>query len=227
MIRKSLFVCTLLFLFATDARAQTLTDERVWFTLTLQEPGNPGSRWRWNFETYFRSREGVDELDSMGLRPTLIYAVTPHSSVGGGYTLVPSFPVTGGTLIEHRVYGQYGWSAAAAGGTLALRTRMEARFLENNSGTAGRLRQQVRFTHAFRKGSRVSWSAYDEVLIAMNDTARTPRGLDSNRLYGGVAIAMPHALRIDLGYLNQFLPGHRSALDRMNHILSSTLTVSF
>jgi hypothetical protein len=226
MIRKLMFVCTFLLL-ATNASAQTVTDERVWFTLILQEPGNAGSPWRWSFETYFRSRDGVDQLDSMGLRPTLIYAVTPHSSVGGGYTWVPSFPVLGGTLIEHRVYGYYGWNTSAAGGTLTLRTRMEVRFLEGNNGTAGRLRQQVRFTHPFQKGSRVSWSAYDEVLIGTNNTLRTPRGLDSNRVYGGVAIAIPHSLRVDLGYLNQFIPGHRGALDRMNHILSSTLTVSF
>jgi hypothetical protein len=226
MIRKVLFVCSLLLL-ATDARAQTVTDERVWFTLTLQEPGNAGSPWRWTFETYFRGRNGIDELDSMGVRPTLIYAVTPHSSVGGGYALVPSFPVTGGTLIENRVYGQYAWSTAAAGGTLAFRTRMEARFLENNNGTAGRFRQQVRFTHPFRKGSRSSWSVYDEVFVHTADTTRTPRGVDSNRFYGGVAIAMPHALRVELGYINQFSPGHRGAPDRLYHILSSALAVSF
>jgi hypothetical protein len=226
MIRKSLFVCTFLLL-ATDARAQTVTDERVWFTLTLQEPGNAGSPWRWNVETYFRSREGVDELDSMGVRPTLIYAVTPHVSVGGGYAFVPLFPVIGPTLIEHRPSGQFGWTTAVAGGTLSLRTRMEVRFVESNSGPAGRFRQQVRFTHAFRKGSRMSWSAYDELLVHTNSTTRAARGVDSNRLYGGVGIAMPHATRIELGYINQFSPGHRSLPDRMYHILSSALAVSF
>ena len=226
MIRKLLFVCTVLLL-ATDARAQTVTDERVWFTLTLQEPGNAGSPWRWTYETYFRSRNGVEELDTMGLRPTLIYAVTPHWSVGGGYAFVPLFPVTGPNLIEHRPYGQFGWTTAAGGGTLSLRTRMEIRFVESNSGPAGRFRQQVRYTRAFRKGSRLSWGAYDEIFVHTNSTSRAARGVDSNRIYGGVAIAMPHALRVELGYLNQFSPGHRGALDRMYHILSSTLTVSF
>jgi len=226
MIRKLLFVCTFL-LWATDARAQTMTDERVWFTLTLQEPGNAGSPWRWNFETYFRSREGVDELDSMGLRPTLIYAVTPHFSVSAGYAFVPLFPVTGPTLIENRPNGQVGWTTAAAGGTLSLRTRMEVRFVESNSGPAGRFRQQVRFTRVFRKGSRMSWSAYDELLVHTNGTMRAARGVDSNRAYGGVAIAMPHATRVELGYINQFSPGHRGSPDRMYHILSSALAVSF
>jgi len=226
MIRKLSCVCFFL-LWATDAGAQTLTDERVWFTLTLQEPGNAGSPWRWNFETYFRSREGVDELDSMGLRPTLIYAITPHWSVGGGYAFVPLFPVIGPSLIEHRPYGQVGWTTAVAGGTFSFRTRMEVRFVESNSGPAGRFRQQVRFTHPFRKGSRLSWGGYDEILVHTNSTTRAARGVDSNRFFGGVAVAMPHALRIESGYLNQFSPGHRGLPDRRYHILSSTLTVSF
>jgi hypothetical protein len=226
MIRKLLFVCVLFFV-ATDARAQTVTDERVWFTLTMQEPGNTGSPWRWTIETYFRSRNGVDEMDSMGIRPTLIYAVTPHFSVGGGYAYVPMFALTGRTFMENRVYGQVGWSTAVAGGTFALRTRMEIRFVESNSGPGGRFRQQARYTRAFRKGSRLSWSAYDELFVHTNNTTRAARGVDSNRMYGGVQIAMPLALRVELGYINQFSPGHRGLPDRMYHILSSGLTASF
>lgn len=226
MIRTLLFVSVLL-LFTTDARAQTVTDERVWFTLTMQEPGNAGSPWRWTIETYFRSRNGVDEIDSMALRPTLIYAVRPHFSVGGGYAYVPFFATTGLTFMEHRVYGQIGWTTAIAGGTLALRTRIETRFVEANSGPQGRFRQQVRFTHRFRKGSRFSWSAYDELFVHTNSTTRAARGVDSNRMYGGVQIAMPLSLSVDLGYLNQFSPGHRGQSDRMYHILSTGLTASF
>ena len=60
-----------------------------------------------------------------------------------------------------------------------------------------------------------------------NSTDRAARGVDSNRIYGGVQIAMPLALRVELGYLNQFSPGHRGLPDRMYHILSSGLTASF
>ena len=226
MIRKLVFVCVFLF-FATDARAQTVTDERVWFTLTMQEPGNAGSRWRWTIENYFRSRNGVDEMDSMGLRATLIYALTSHWSIGGGYAYVPLFTLTGRTLVENRGYGQVGWTTSVAGGTLSLRTRMEARFVESNSSAAGRFRQQVRYTRAFRKGGRVSWSAYDEIFIHTNSTTRAASGVDSNRIYGGVQIGLPLALRVELGYLNQFSPGHRGVVDRMYHILSTGLAASF
>ena len=33
--------------------------------------------------------------------------------------------------------------------------------------------------------------------------------------------------RVEAGYLNQFLPGHRGAADRMNHVLSTVLAISF
>jgi len=54
------------------AAQDTITDERVWFTLNLQERGSPDSPWRWTFETILRSRDGVDDLDTMSLRPTVI-----------------------------------------------------------------------------------------------------------------------------------------------------------
>src|SRR5690349_6592949 len=96
MIRRFLFLCILLGV-AVDARAQTVVDERVWFTVSLQETGTPTSPWRWSLESFVRSREGVSEVDVVGIRPTLIYALTSRSSVGVGYAFTPSFPVSGGT----------------------------------------------------------------------------------------------------------------------------------
>src|SRR6185503_561056 len=62
MIRRALLCCVVL-LWAVEARAQTVPDERVWFVLTLQEAGSADSHWRWNLETIIRSREGVSDLD--------------------------------------------------------------------------------------------------------------------------------------------------------------------
>lgn len=225
MIRTVLLVC-LLVAVPIAAAAQTVTDERAWFNFTLQEGGSAGSPWRWTLESYIRSREGVSDLDLAGLRPTIFYAITPRSVLGGGYAIVASFPAGGGTTTEHRVYGQYQWTGSAAGGTLALRTRLEARMIEGNSGTQGRLRQQARFSHPIGR-SRVSFVAYDELFLHLNNTSRNARGVEQNRAYGGVAIAASRSARIEAGYVNQFYPGHRSAPDRMYHVLSSALVVSF
>ena len=122
------------------AAQDTIADERVWFTLNLQERGSPDSPWRWTFETIVRSRDGVNDLDVLSLRPTIIYTLDKHSSVGGGYAFAPNFPSTGGVIVEQRPYGQYVFTAGLAGGTFTYRMRMEARFIEGNDGTLMRFR---------------------------------------------------------------------------------------
>jgi hypothetical protein len=209
------------------AAQDTVTDERVWFTLILQENGSPTSPWRGQSEVVLRSREGVSELDVFSLRQTLIYALDKHSSVGAGYAFSPMFPPNAGMNVEQRVYGQYGFTSGWAGGTVTTRTRLEARFIEGNSGTLMRLRNQARYAHPVHRGSKVSWMAYDELLLHLNDTTLRPKGIDHNRLFGGLQVAAWRNGRVEAGYLNQFLPGHRGAADRMNHILSTVLAVSF
>ena len=132
-----------------------------------------------------------------------------------------------GTIVEHRPYGQYIFTSGAAGGTFTYRMRMEARFVEGNSGTSMRLRNLARYAHPLHTGSKVSWMAYDELLLHLNDTRLRPQGVDQNRVFGGLQIAAWAAGRVEAGYLNQFLPGHRGTADRMNHILSTALAISF
>ena len=209
-----------------QASAQdTVTDERVWFTLNLQERGSADSPWRWTFETILRSREGVSELDVFSLRPTVIYAFNPHVSVAGGYAFAPTFPTSGGTTVEHRPSAQFSFTSGLGGGSVTLRTRMDFRFIEGNSGMLMRFRQQARYARPITK--RVSWTVYDELFVHVNNTTRSPRSIDQNRVFGGVQVAAWSSGRIEAGYLNQFSPGHRGAADRMNHVLSTALTISF
>jgi len=209
------------------AAQTTLTDERVWFTLNLQEKGSLDSPWRWTMETIFRSRDGVNELDVFSLRPTIIYSLSRRSTVAGGYAFAPSFPVSGGAVIEHRPYVQYGFTGAFGGGTVTIRERLEGRFIEGNNRALMRLRNLARYTRPIHHGSKVAWSAYDELLLHLNDTTRSPHGVDQNRAFGGLQIAAWPNGRVEAGYLNQFLPGHRGAVDRMNHVLSTSLAISF
>ena len=212
---------------AVAAAQDTITDERVWFTLNLQERGAADSPWRWTFETIARSRNGVDDLDTFSVRPTIIYSLDSHSSIGGGYAFAPAFPAAGGTVVEHRPYGQYGFTSGLWGGTFSSRIRMEGRFIEGNDGVLIRLRNQARYTHAIHHGSKFAWTAYDELSLHLNDTRLRAQGVDQNRAFGGLQIAAWPAGRVEAGYLNQFLPGLRGTADRMNHILATVLAISF
>ncbi|HEX5069968.1 MAG TPA: DUF2490 domain-containing protein [Vicinamibacterales bacterium] len=220
----------LLLALAARASAQipTMTDERVWFTFSAQGPlWNKSSPWRLTFESFVRSRDGVNQLDSASVRPILSYTLNRHSSIGGGLAFAPTFPVVGGSLMEYRWFEQYVFTAAVGGGTFSWRTRLEQRFIARNDGVDHRLREQVRYTHPIAPGSRTSLIGYDELFVHVNETRRYPEGgVDQNRLFAGAGRTINSRVRIEVGYLNQFTPGH-ALPDRMNHILSGSLLISY
>ena len=72
-----------------------------------------------------------------------------------------------------------------------------------------------------------AWIAYDELLLHLNDSRLRPQGVDQNRIFGGLQVAAWPSGRVEAGYLNQFLPGLRGTADRMNHVLSTVLAISF
>lgn len=227
MIRRAALCCLLLGLLcpATPASAQMVLDGRVWLTIAFQGRVTQESPWRWSFDAIARSREGVDDLDVTTFRPMLTYT-SARVSVGGGYTIVSTYRTSGGVATEHRPFGLLGWAAPTAGGTLSLRVRFEDRIIESNSGMLWRIRPQARFSHPLRPGSRLALVCSDELSVHLNTTTRSPRGIDQNRGFAGVSTTWSPHLRTEIGYLNQFLPGHGAA-NRMNHIVSTTLTAAF
>ena len=230
MFRLVALLLSCLFVVTVDAAAQTANptvhDGRVWFVGVVQDRVKKDSRWRWQVENILRSREGLSELDTYGLRPSLSYALTSRSSVGGGYGFAAQPSAADDSVsIEHRLFQQYSWSGAVGGGTLAMRARIEQRFYEGNSGVQHRFRQQVRYGHAIRKGSAISVIGYDELFVNVNETSRYPNGIEQNRIFGGLSYAINPRARVEGGYLNQYTLGHgRSA--RMNHVFSTSLNVS-
>lgn len=209
------------------ASAQAVTDERLWFMMTLQERGSDASPWRWSSDIIARGRDVASDLDTLSVRGTITYALGEQSSLGGGYVLAATYPVSGGTTVEHRWFGQYVASGRPGGTSLSYRARIEARFIEGNSGEVTRLRNQIRVSRPVRSGSRFSVVASDELFVHLHDTSRNAQGIDQNRAFAGIGVTLGRAGRIELGYLNQFSPGHRGAADRMNHILSTNLSIAF
>ncbi len=217
-----------LLLSSTDLQAQTITDERVWFSLPVQgHIGSDESPWRWSMELILRSRDGLDTLDSATVRPSVIYAFSSRASVQGGYANATAFPVTGEALTEHRWFGNFTWNQPSAAGAFSFRTRLESRHIETNDGALGRFRQQVRFSRPIHKGGRLAIVGADEIMFHLNDTSRVAKGLEQNRAFAGISHALSPTMRLEVGYLNQYFPGHRGNSSRMNHVLATTLGLSF
>ena len=228
--RVAALVCCLLG-GARGAQAQVasqdlLTDERVWFTLAFQSRADAPGHWRWSFENIARSRDGVSTLDNAAIRPLLNYVINKHSTVGGGYAYVVYWPAGKAEYAEHRAFEQYIFTSKIPTGSFTLRERLEQRFVEQNDGTAWRLRQQFRYNHPLKAGGPVALVGYDELFVHFNETKLFKQGVEQNRIFGGISDTINKTLRFEVGYLNQYAPGHGSAA-KMNHILSTNLAIGF
>ena len=221
----AIIIALVLLFIPARAGAQTVTDERLWFTNVLQDNG--GSPWHWSMETLARSRNGVEDLDSFGLRGYVMRDLTSRSSVGGGYGLAWSYPAIGRNLTEHRFTGQYALRLQLGGGTLSFRSRFEDRWILDDANHIWRFRQQIRFSCPLGEGSRWSIAGYGEIFVNLNSSNRYAKGVDNVRGFGGLGFRFSPSARMEAGYLNQFIPGPGIVPDRMNHILSTSLQFLF
>ena len=185
---------------AAPATGQTVTDERIWTALTAQ--GRLSSSWRWTSDVLVRSRDGARTIDFVAERVLVSRDLTRNSSAGFGYAYGAGFPDEGSSVREHRLVQQYVWSGWTR--VLSLKSRVEERFIEGNSGMLVRVRQQVRVCWPIGTGGRLALVASEELLVHANSTARSPRGFDSNRVFAGIRRAVTTRSSVEIGYGNLY-----------------------
>jgi Protein of unknown function (DUF2490) len=89
-----------------------------------------------------------------------------------------------------------------------------------------RLRQMFRVTMPLESAPKFSLVGSNEVFMNLNRTDWGARsGFDQNRLFVGVGYGATSKLRLEAGYLNQYVD--TATIDRRNHVLSTTLSYSF
>lgn len=145
-----------------QAGAQTITDGRLWWNVTIQERAQTESPWRWYVELQGRHRDGVSDIDQLLARPAVGYDLTTRSSVWAGYGYTPSYlanstALTGDVLTENRAWQQYLWVGPALGSTLQWRSRLEERAVEGNDRVAWRFRQFWRLTRPLTGATTSCW----------------------------------------------------------------------
>ncbi len=164
------------------------------------------------------------------VRQALVWWFTPRLFAGVGYAWTPSWRGRDATsfLDEHRIYQvlQYQYTHPATGFVLQLRTRIEQRFRVSDPGVEVglRAREMVRALLPVAIDRRLSVVAWDEVFLHVTDGGGdgSPQwafaGFDQNRAFVGLGFQVVPAVRLELGYLNQFI--HRPynpAGDLMSH----------
>lgn len=181
---------------------------------------------RWWMDVQGRWRNDGESLDAVLVRPGLGYALTERITLFAGYAWVENDPRRRKPFSEHRIWQQLTWNVPAERFALQSRTRLEQRFIDEETGW--RLREFVKLTVPLRSDRRLFLSAYDELFFDLDETDWGQRpGFRQNRAFLGLGWVLDEARQVSLeaGYLNVWLDPRGQ--DRLNHILSLNVFLNF
>ena len=206
------------------APASASSDNQYWQTLNLSValPNN----FKISNETVRRSSDarGFYEIENNFMVGKKLNKVV---TVWLGYTFDPQYSHGTFRLREHRFRQQANFDNFAVLGKVKLsgRLRLEERWREGQTGTAWRLRPQVKATVPI--AGKVTLSASSEVFIDLNNTRfQTVDGIERMRSAIYFTVPLSKKISIDIGYLNQhgFVP---NGPDSSDHVLTTGLSASF
>lgn len=223
VILKYLAPLSAALLFATPAMADE--DIQSWAAATATIPvSDKVVIW---LEAQGRFSDDVTRLGQLLLRPGVGYKVSPSTTIFAGYAYVRTDPVGPVRTTEHRIWQQVSWRALGNGKdtTLSGRSRLEQRFVNGTRHVGVRFRQLLRLTVPVdpRGLQAVGWS---EAFVGLNDTQAGQRtGFDRLRSFAGVSVPISRTMRIEPGYMNEYINGRPN--DRVNHIASLTMNLNF
>lgn len=208
---------------ARPASAQSVHDAQLW-TQVVVTP-TVATDWKLHLEVQPRWSEDVSALDQVIVRTAVGRAVSDGVTIWGGYAWIPR-TLGPGTEYEQRAWQQLSATFPALGRWApSLRVRLEQRFLDAWADSSHRLRMMGRTVRPLDDGKQWSVVGWNELMVTFDDTESGPwRGVDQNRLFGGVMRQLTRDATLEGGYLWQTLepPGERR---EHNHIVMVLLTV--
>lgn len=196
--------------------------------LVVNHQGSLGGRFSLVGDVQYRAWDDFSP-QAVLLRNAVLYRVAEGLQVGLGYLWQPAWRTPGLTnfIDEHRIFEvlQYQYTHAGTGFSLQLRTRFEQRFRhpQDDVEFGLRARQLVRATYPLTHDRRLTVVAWDELFVNVTEsgheavvgngtgpTTFTPQwqftGFDQNRAFLGLGYQIvPVVLRVELGYMNQYV----------------------
>ena len=144
-----------------------------------------------------------------------------------GYTFDPQYNHGTFRVREHRFRQQVNFDNFAVLGKVRLsgRVRLEERWREGQTGTAYRLRPQVKAVVPI--AGKVTLGVSSEQFFNLNNTGfQTVDGLERMRNAIFITVPLSKKISVDFGYLNQhgFVP---NGPDSSDHVLTTGLSASF
>ena len=175
--------------------------------------------WNWHNEVQYRSYNAISDLEQLLLRTGIGYNLTENNNnilLGYGYILSQNY--IEGTddkedVHEHRIYQQFITRHKIGIVAVQHRYRFEQRFVEADFRLRFRyfLSLNIPLNNKVIIDKTVYLSAYNEIFLNTEGNI-----FDRDRLYGGVGYRLSKTVRLEIGYMNQFLPN--TSRDQINII---------
>lgn len=169
--------------------------------------GADGSSWRYAFDIQGRYLDAAGGISQYVLRPAIGYELGGGRSAWAGYGRFETDATGGVSAFENRWWQQYGWTAVAwDGGSLAMRFRLEQRFVSLSDDMGLVLRYRIRYAQRLSGDGRYEFVAFAEPFVKLRDTDWSgDAGLAQTRLFAGVRRDLGPALALEAGYMNQYV----------------------
>ncbi len=169
----------------------------------------------WHHEVQYRNYNAVGDLEQLLLRTGLGVDINSQANLLQGYAFIRSENYTGSdeksVVNEHRLYQQLITKQSIRSLRMQHRYRFEQRFVESDFRL--RFRYFLGLAYPVMKiedtDKELYLSAYNEIFLNTVNNV-----FDRNRLYGGIGFKINKSVRLELGYMNQFLNG--GSRDQLN-----------
>ena len=176
-------------------------------------------KWNLHHEVQYRNYDAVGDLEQLLLRTGLGYTFEESKAnllLGYGYILSENYLGDSDEKVstnEHRIFQQFITKQQISKLTLQHRYRFEQRFVEDDFKM--RFRYFLGFNIPLQNkedGKNALYlSAYNEIFLNTETSI-----FDRNRVYGGLGYKLSSAVKLELGYMNQFF--ETSSRDQINLI---------
>ena len=175
------------------------------------------SKWNIHNEVQYRNYNTIGDLEQLLIRTGLGFTFNDKKNnvlLGYGYILSENYISNSdnkATINEHRIFQQFTASQTFGKVKLGHRYRFEQRFVESNFKMRFRYFLSLNIPINIMENNKYYLSAYNEIFLNTKTSV-----FDRNRLYGGIGYNINRAIKIEVGYMNQFF--ERSNRDQLNII---------
>lgn len=220
-----------LMIYSTVFSQKTVQNQRVWLAYLGQYKIT--QKWGIHLEGQLRFDNQMEQNLQNVFRIGGIYFLSPKENITAGYALVHTYNASLDKFYaENRLWEQYQYNKRWNDNknTMTHRLRLEQRWIDQLATKTTNYQNRFRYlnrnlfhlTNLKSEKEELYAVLQDEVFLTLGQNQINSKFVDQNRFLVGLGFNYKNSLRLELGYMNQFVTSS-SGSDVMNHTVSVTM----